>query len=124
MQRAIEGSTNKLLGLKLADVSRLLSLEGVPWDKGYTSVPDSQLRIYHFRGFCLEMEVTKRLPDRPAMWTSDELDRRGEWYVDYFYPSLRVDRLTDTKQRMSNIWAETQESFRRRNDFIKTNRLR
>jgi hypothetical protein len=121
MQRVIDGSTNKLLGLKLADASRLLALEGVPFDKGYTSAPDSELRVYHFNGFCLQVEITKRLPDSPAMWTSDEMNKRGKWYVDHFFPSLHVDRLTDSKQRMSNIWAETHESFRRFNASLKTN---
>jgi hypothetical protein len=119
VQRTIDGSTNKLLGISLADASKLLSLDGVRWDEGYTSMSLGQSRIYHFRGFylllSLELFPKGSSPEhRPRSFSIDsEFRANGVWWVANFYPALHVDGLDDPKLRMSNYWAGVHASFRR-----------
>jgi len=61
-ERALLQSTNMLAGITLTQASKLLSLEGVPWDEGYCNMPLSQARIYHFRGFSLNLILEVRPP--------------------------------------------------------------
>jgi hypothetical protein len=126
MQGTIDGSTNKLLGVSLAEASKLLSLDGARWDEGYTSVPLGQLRVYHFRGFylLLSLQVLPRgmTPDDPQSfsWSSDsELRSNGVWWVASFYPALHVDRLDDPQTRMSNYWDGVHAGFRKRTEEMK-----
>jgi hypothetical protein len=72
------------------------------------------MRIYHFHGFYLILHLTKLMPDNPPMWTSEDLQKRGQWYVHYFYPALHIDGLDDPGKRMSNYWAALSESFKKR----------
>ena len=116
IKRAIEGSQDKMLRMPFDDASRLLSLEGVGWDKAYTNAPNSEFRIYHFRGFYLGVHITKRMPDNPPSWTYEDLRQRGRWYVYHFYPFVHVDGLSDPERRMRDYWAGLAESFRRRNE--------
>lgn len=126
MQSAVDGSTNKLLGVSLSDASKLLSLDGAKWDEGYTSVPLGQLRIYHFRGFylLLNLQVLPRgiTPDSPQPFSLDgesQLRSNGVWWVANFYPDLQIDGLTDPKKRMSNYWDKVHAGFRERNEEMK-----
>ena len=130
MQHVIDGSTNKLLGVSLPDVSRLLSLENVKWDEGYTSVPLGQLRVYHFKGFYLLLSL-QALP-RGITPGSDysfnvrgdsELRSNGVWWVADFYPALHIDGLGDPKERMSNYWEQIHAGFKQRTEQMTTNRV-
>ena len=112
----IRSSKGKTLQIPFVEAEKQLSLEQVKWSKAYTNVPDGEMRIYHFRGFYLILHLVKLLPDHPPMWTSDDLQKRGQWYVYYFYPALHVDGLDDPEMRMRNYWAALSESFRRRNE--------
>jgi hypothetical protein len=123
MRSIIAGSTNKLLGVSLADASKLLSLDHARWDEGYSSVPLGQLRIYHFRGFylLLDLEVLPRgmTPDQPQSFSSSsdsDLRSNGVWWVANFYPSLHIDSVKDPRKRMSNYWDGVQAGFRLRTD--------
>src|SRR5215216_2461103 len=89
----IEGSKGKPLMIPFAEAERQLALEGVQWSKAYTNVPDGEARIYHFRGFYLDLSLRKRLPDNPPEWTSEDLEKRGRWYVCDFEPALFIDGL-------------------------------
>ncbi len=130
MQRTIDGSTNKLLGVPLPDASRWLSLENVKWDEGYTSVPFGQLRVYHFKGFYLLLEL--RVLPRGITPGSDysfsvrgdsELRSNGVWWVADFYPSLHIDGIDDPKERMSNYWKEIHAGFGQRTKQLAADRL-
>jgi hypothetical protein len=112
----IRGSKGKTLEIPFNEAEKQLSLEQVKWSKAYTNVPNGEMRIYHFRGFYLILLLRKLIPDHPPMWTSDDLQKRGQWYVYYFYPALHVDGLDDPEMRMRNYWAALSESFRRRNE--------
>ena len=121
MQGAIDGSTNELLGISLEDASQTLSLEGVRWDEGYTSVLLGQQRIYHFRGFylLLNLEVLPHgiTPDKPYEFSVNsvsELRSNGVWWVANFYPALHVDGLTAPSKRMTNYWDRVHAGFRER----------
>jgi hypothetical protein len=115
----IEASKGKILKVPFSEAERRLSLGGVEWSKAYTNAPNSEMRIYHFHGFYLILHLTKLMPDNPPMWTSEDLQKRGEWYVHYFYPALHIDGLDDPEKRMSNYWAALSESFRRRDEESK-----
>jgi hypothetical protein len=123
MQRTIDGSTNKLLGISLQDASRLLSLENVKWDEGYTSVPFGQLRIYHFKGFDLMLSLRAFprgiTPDSHQSFnvrSDSELRSNGVWWVANFYPSLHIDGIDDPKERMSNYWEQVHAGFEERTE--------
>jgi hypothetical protein len=115
----IRSSKGKTLEIPFAQAESQLSLAGVRWSKAYTNVPDGEMRIYHFRGFYLVLSLRKLMPDKPPTWTSEDLKKRGQWYVYHFYPALGVDGLDDPEKRMSNYWAALAESFRRRNEEAK-----
>ena len=118
----IEGSKGKTLMIPFAEAERQLSLEGVQWSEAYTSVPRGEARIYHFRGFYLDLELDKRLPDNPPFWTSEDIEKRGQWYVYHFHPALFIDGLDDPEQRMNRYRAAMSESFRRRDEEGKRSR--
>ena len=115
----IEASKGSTLKVPFSEAERRLSLGGVEWSKAYTNAPHSEMRIYHFHGFYLMLDLTRLMPDNPPMWTSEDLQKRGEWYVHYFYPALHIDGLDDPEKRMSNYWAALSESFRMRNEELK-----
>lgn len=119
-ERAILQSTNMLAGMALTQATKLLSLEGVPWDEGYCNMPLSQARIYHFRGFSLHLVLEVRPPGITPGSTQSfgyigegELRSNGVWWVASFWPHLDIDRLNDPRTRMSNYWVNVHASFRR-----------
>ena len=122
MQRAIDGSTNKLIGISLLDASKLLSLENVEWDEGYTSVPRGQLRVYHFKGFylLLSLQIFPRgtTPESQGQFSvnDSELRTNGVWCVANFYPTLDIDGIDDPKERMSNYWKQVHAGFEKRTE--------
>ncbi len=101
MRRVIDSSPNKLLGTSLTNAEKLLSLENVKWDEGYTSVPFGQLRVYHFRGFYLLLSLETRSQNVK---------------VANFDPSLHIDGITDPKERMSNYWEQVHAGFEKRTE--------
>ncbi len=130
MQRVIDGSTNKLLGVSLPDASRLLSLGNVKWDEGYTSVPLGQLRVYHFKGFylLLSLQVLPRgiTPGSDYSFSvrgDSELRSNGVWWVANFYPSLHIDGMDDPKARMSNYWEQVHAGFAKRTKQLAADRV-
>ena len=133
MRHVIQGSTSNMLGMTFADASRLLSLEGVNWERGYDNYPLGEWRIYHFRGFYLGLHLSVRpqgvlLGQGYSITNEPELRGNGVWWVDSWKPFLQIDKLTDPKQRMSNHWAKVEEGFRVRSrvaeELWKTNRTR
>ncbi len=133
IQRVIAGTSNNMLGMRLTDASRLLSLEGVRWDRGYDNYPLGEWRIYHFQGFYLGLHLSVRpqgvrLGEEFSITNEPELRSNGVWWIDSWRPFLEVDKLTDPKQRMTNHWAKVQEGFRVRSkvaeELWKTNRAR
>jgi hypothetical protein len=118
MERIIVQSTNMLAGLSLSQASKLLSLEDARWDEGYSNAPLGQKRIYHFRGFCLWLELEVRPPGitpgstQSFSYMERDLRSNGVWWVAHFWPHLQIDRLSDSRTRMSNYWDNVNASFR------------
>jgi hypothetical protein len=125
MQRAIDSSANKLLGVSLENAASLLSLKNVKWDEGYTSVPRGQLRVYHFKGFylLLSLQVFPRgiTPESRGQFSvnASELRTNGVWWVANFYPALDIDGIEDPKERMSNYWEKVHVGFEKRTEEMK-----
>ena len=120
LEAAILRSTNMLAGVSFADASRLLALEGVRWDEGYSNAPLEQQRIYHFHGFSLRLDLEVRPPGitpgikKAFRYDEQQLRSNGVWWVARSWPQLEIDRLDDPPTRMSNYWDNTQASFRHR----------
>ena len=125
VQRIIDTSTNKLLGTSMTEATRLLSLENIKWDEGYTSVPHGQLRMYRFRGFYLLLSVQlfprKVAPGSPEPFSESELRSNGVWRVANFYPALHIDGITDPQLRISNYWAQLHIGFAERTTLLTAN---
>ena len=124
MQRVIESSPSNMLGMSLSNASRLLSLEGVPWDRGYDNYPLGEWRLYHLPGFYLALHLEVLPPGITPRSTQSfsyqdaHLRQTGVWWVGQWKPSLSVDKLTDPKKRMSNHWAEVERGLKRKGEFF------
>jgi len=132
MQRVIESSPSNMLGMSLTNASRLLSLDGVPWDRGYDNYPLGEWRHYHLQGFylALHLEVLPLgiVPGSTQGFSYQDayLRQTGVLWVGQWKPSLSIDKLTDPKKRMSNHWAQVERGFEMRRQaalkFAETNR--
>ena len=127
MQHVIDADTNKLLGISLQNASKLLSLENVKWDEGYTSVPRGQLRVYHFPGFCLLLSLQKFprgiTPDSHGQFSINDSELRSNSvrWVANFYPALHIDGIANPKERMSNYWEQVHAGFEKRTEEMNKN---
>ena len=91
----------------MADVTKLLGLEDVPWDEEDPGAPLGEVRIYHFDGFYLRVRL-EILPAglTPGNWkefraTEEQLRRDGVRWLAHQSPFVRIDNLTDPKARMT-----------------------
>ncbi len=110
-----------LLAKPFEEVSRRLRLEDVPWDDISLQELPGTVRLYHFRGFALEVTL-RRLPagitpDSTARWTAsvEELDRHGVLWLAHQYPVVRIDGVGDRNERMRRFWKEVEEQCERIN---------
>ena len=94
-------------------VSNLLSLENVPWDDiSDKNSRNSQLRMYHFRGFCLFLYLERRISGRnPEQFSAEDLRKKGISYV-CDLPSVQIDGLNDPQERLRRHQKEIAESVR------------
>jgi hypothetical protein len=113
--RAIAADKNQLLDKSLDEVTKLLGLEKVSWDEGYTNYPDGELRIYHFRGFYLTLHLELLPPGinprRKASYSTQGLERSGVRWLAAFNPFVKVDGITDSKERMKEYWKAVGRGF-------------
>lgn len=117
MEQVILQSTNRLVGLTVTEVTNLLHLEKVQWDAGCIpqGTGDEELRIYHFRGFFLELPLTHRSPTPTTNTLTGSValsDHRNCWVAPPG-PSLQIDRIGSPEVRMSNYWDNVQAMFKR-----------
>jgi hypothetical protein len=123
IRRAIEADPQHLLGKSLDEVTKRLGLEGVPWDSGEDfQGPRGEFRIYHLRGFALYVTVAP-LPNvdwSPSfdVWSSTKVQLDGQ------RPYLRIDGISDPKQRMNGYWGAIDEMCKRLNAQMEQERQR
>jgi len=118
IQRVIDSSENSLCRRKLDDVAKMLMLEGVPHDAGYSNLHGIECRIYHFRGFCLYLFL-QRLPkghqpeDLEAFLEPDPKDETSfdRWLYDR-PPLISIDGISNPKKRMRLYWKEWHERWK------------
>lgn len=111
--RVIDRDKDRLLRKSLKRVERLLRLDGVPWDLGYTNYPLGECRVYHFQGFYLEL-LCKVLPpgasptQRREFGYTDEKEfmRNGVRWLALQNPFVRIDHETRRDVRMATYWKE------------------
>ncbi len=116
--KAIEADPQHLLGKPLEEVAKELGLEGVPWDDvSFQEPPDHSSRMYHFRGFALHVTL-KRLPagitpssKEARSTTSAELQRHGVLWLAFWHPFVRIDGISDRKERMKQYWKAELEAW-------------
>jgi hypothetical protein len=121
IRRAIDADPQHLLGKPFDEISRKLRLEDVPRDDAAVQQEPGMFRIYHFRGFALYVTLERLpagiTPGRRTPWTStgEELERHGVLWLAHQYPFVRVDGISDGKERMRRFWKAVEEECARIN---------
>jgi hypothetical protein len=120
---AIAADPQHLCGQRLYDVSRELGLKDVPWDDGNVQNLSGSLRIYHFRGFSLNLPL-----DYTSQGVTEEmLLARGEsteqppardlLRINRFqYPSVWVDGIGNREERMRQFRKRVEDNIREINE--------
>jgi len=125
IRRVISDDQTHLLGKSLDEVSKAISLENVSWDDAAFQQPSGMYRIYHFRGFAfhvtLEILPVGITPDSNTRWSSteQELQRHGKLWLAHQYPFVRIDGISDGKERMKRYWKAIDEECERINARMK-----
>ena len=117
IRRAIEADPQHLLGKSLDEVTKTFGLENVPWDESYSfQAPPGENRIYHFRGFALYVFLSGVTPhnEYQSSSTGADLQRHGV-RLEHFRPYVRIDGISDGKERMKRYWKALDEVFKRLN---------
>jgi hypothetical protein len=118
---AIDADPKHLLGKSFDEISRKLGLEDVPWDDAAVQQEPGMFRIYHFRGFALYVTLERLpagiTPDSRTPWTSTgkELERHGVLWLAHQYPCVKIDGISDGKERMKRYWKAIDEVCERIN---------
>jgi hypothetical protein len=128
IRRAIAADPQHLLGKSLEEVTKALSLEGVPWDDAALQREPGMDRIYHFRGFALH--VTLRVlppgitPNSNQAWSAngEELRLHGVLWLAHQYPFVRIDGINDRQERMKRFWKAADEECERINAEMRRRR--
>ncbi len=117
IRTAIEADPQHLLGKSLDEVTKELRLEGVPWDDFGFQELYSATHIFHFRGFALYVHLqflpagttpnTIRLSD----WA--DLKRPGALWLADWKPFVKIDGISDGKERMNQYVKEFNERLER-----------
>ena len=128
IRRAIGADPEHLLRTPFDDFSRKLRLEDVPWDDAAWKHEPGMFRIYHFRGFALYVTLHRLpagiTPVGPTPWTlwSDELEGHGVLWLAHQIPVVRIDGVSDAKERMERYWKDVDEEFKRVNVEMRKSR--
>jgi hypothetical protein len=118
IQRGIAADPQHLLGRRYDEVARELRLENVPWDDIAMQRPTGMSRMYHFRGF--RMDMTLELlpqgitPSSHEQWnaTTEELDRHGTLWLAHDPPVVFIDGIQTQKERMERYQKAMDEMCR------------
>jgi hypothetical protein len=118
IRRAIDADSNHLRGRPLDEIVKTLGLENVPWDDGNVQNEPGSYRIYHFRGFSLNVTL-EQWPEgvRPhsvvgRSFTSEELQRPTVLWLGSYDPFILVDGIPDREERMRRFWKAVDDEIR------------
>ena len=123
ISKAIAADPRHLSGKRLYDFIREMDLEDIPWDDANVQNQAGSLRIYHFRGFNLYVNLS--VP--PEHWqhrgpesilleqgSLEEKRQARDWLRIGSRPFAHIDGINSREERMRKYWAEVNESLRRR----------
>jgi hypothetical protein len=125
IRRVIEADPQHLLGKSLEEVTKKLRLEDVPWDDFGIQQLLSTTRIYHFRGFALYVHLQLRPPGTPKSnkrWEWADFQSHGVLWLANWKPFVRIDGISDAKERMKQFWKAADEECERVNAEMKQGR--
>jgi hypothetical protein len=125
ISKAIAGDPRHLSGKRLYDFIRKMDLEDIPWDDANVQNWAGSVRIYHFRGFRLTVNLyvpfehlRHRGPERILLEQSSPEEKRQarDWLLIECGPFAFIDGINSREERMRKFWAEVNESLRQINE--------
>ena len=125
ISKAIAADPKHLSGKRLYEFIRELDLEDIPWDDANVQNQAGSLRIYHFRGFNLYVNLSvpvehwqHRGPERILLeqGSLEEKRQARDWLRIGSGPFAHIDGINSREERMRKYWAEVNESLRRKNE--------
>jgi hypothetical protein len=130
ISKAIAGDPKHLSGTRLYDFIRELDLEDIPWDDANCQNSAGSVRIYHFRGFWLRVNLTvpfehwrreggveRILLEQGSL---EEKRQARDWLLIENQPFALIDGINSREERMRKYWAEVNESLRKINEEMKS----
>ena len=129
ISKAIAGDPRHLSGKRLYDFIRELDLEDIPWDDANVQNRAGSLRIYHFRGFMLSVNLyvpfehqRHRGPERILLeqGSLEEKRQARDWLLIGSGPFALIDGINSREERMRKYWAEANEEARRINEEMQS----
>ncbi len=125
ISKAIAADPSHLSGKRLYDFIRELDLEDIPWDDANVQNQAGSLRIYHFRGFNLYVNLSvpfehwqHRGPESILLeqGSLEEKRQARDWLRIGSRPFAHIDGINSREEPMRKYWAEVNESLRRKNE--------
>jgi hypothetical protein len=122
IRKAIDADPQHLEGKSLDEVTEEFGLGCVPWDNVTLQDP-GEARIYHFRGFTLHVTLAFLPPEIlsqiPELSRATDPNRHG---VLCTWAYVRIDGISDPKERMLKWREEVDEECRRINEEMRNRR--
>ena len=125
ISKAIAADPRHLSGKRLYEFIRELDLEDIPWDDANLQDFAGSVRIYHFRGFMLTVNLYvpfEHWRHRGPEWilleqgSLEEKRQARDWLRIGGRPFAHIDGINSREERMRKYWAEANESLRRINE--------
>ena len=107
----------ELFGTPIDKFIKDLKLSNTEWNYGYTNIPNGELRIYHFDGFCLHVHLTILPKDieyknwKSYSSTQKELKDNGIRYLSDFTSYTQIDYIKRADTRMNEYWIAVYKGF-------------
>jgi hypothetical protein len=129
ISKAIAADPRHLSGKRLYDFIRELDLEDIPWDDANLQNHAGSVRIYHFRGFMLNVNLyvpfehwRHRGPERILLeqGSLEEKRQARDWLRIESRPFALIDGINSREERMRKYWAEVNESLRQINEEMES----
>jgi hypothetical protein len=131
ISKVIAADSRHLSGKRLYDFIREQDLEDIPWDDANLQNWAGSVRIYHFRGFKLTVNLyvpfehwRHRGPERILLEQGSLEEKRQfrDWLLIESGPFALIDGINSREERMRKFWAEVNESLRQINEEMESRR--